>query len=170
MAAAKGNKYAVGADSGVKKAIETPEKMWELFQAYVKKTKADPFLVHDFVGKDGKSVYREKERPLSYEGFCCYLWDENIILRPDHYFINWEGRYEEFVGICAHIKQVIRNNQIQGGLVGIFNPSITQRLNGLVEKVESDNKHTVKGVNLIFNPAEGCKPLGEKEADGSKDS
>lgn len=152
------------------KAIESPEKMWKLFEAYKVETKNNPFMVHDFVGKDGKSVYRERERPLSYEGFCCYLEDQNIVLRPDHYFINWEGRYESFVGVCSRIKKSIRHDQIQGGLVGIFNPSITQRLNGLVEKTESDNKHVIKGVNLIFNPAEGCKPLGEKEADGSKDS
>lgn len=161
MAAAKGNKYALGNEGGQKKAIETPEKMWELFQSYVERTKANPFLVHDFVGKDGKSVNRERERPLTYEGFCNYLEDEGIMNNPTHYFSNWEGRYEMFVSICLRIRRCIREDQIQGGMVGIFNPSITQRLNGLVEKTESENKHTHSGVNLTFVPAEGCKPLNE---------
>ena len=34
------------------------------------------------------------------------------------------------------LKEEIRENQILGGLLGFFNPSITQRLNGLVEKQE----------------------------------
>ena len=38
----------------------------------------------------------------------------------------------------------IRNNQIEGGMAGIYNPSITQRLNGLVERTE--NKHEVSEI------------------------
>jgi DNA polymerase II small subunit/DNA polymerase delta subunit B len=54
----------------------------------------------------------------------------------EQYFSNREGRYSAFVGICARIKKEIRNDQIQGGMVGQFNPSITQRLNGLTEKTD----------------------------------
>jgi hypothetical protein len=35
---------------------------------------------------------------------------------------------------CSYIKREIRNDQISGGMVGQYNPSITQRLNNLTEK------------------------------------
>lgn len=123
---------------GVHKAIETPERMWELFQAYREEAKRDVFLVEDYVGKDADKVYRHKERPLTYEGFCNFLEDQGIINNPVHYFQNYEGRYESFVHVCSRIKRVIRADQIEGGMVGIYNPSITQRLNGLVEKQQVD--------------------------------
>ena len=46
------------------------------------------------------------------------------------------GEYEAYVSICSHIKEEIRQDQIEGGMVGQFNPSITQRLNGLTEKTD----------------------------------
>jgi hypothetical protein len=43
------------------------------------------------------------------------------------------------VTICTHIKEIVRQDQIEGGMVGQYNPSITQRLNGLKEQVEQTN-------------------------------
>ena len=122
------------------KKIKTPEEMWEHFEAYRKQVKSKPILVHDFVGKDGKAVYREKEQPLTMDGFEVYLFENGIISDPGHYFLNLDGRYSDFVPICSHIKKTIRADQIKGGMAGIYNPSITQRLNGLVEKSETTIK------------------------------
>lgn len=126
-----------------KKYIETPEKMWQLFCAYRDKCKNNPIKVHDFVGKDGEEVYRERERPLTMEGFDLFCFDQGIIESIDHYFSNRDGRYSDYVGICTRIKQAIREDQISGGMAGIYNPSITQRLNGLVDKKEEDGKKEV---------------------------
>lgn len=119
---------------GSHKKIETPEKMWELFCSYKEDTKNNPFLQHDFVGKDGDSVHRKKERCLTMEGFELYLCENDIITEAKDYFSNRDGRYTEFVPICSRIRLSIRKDQIEGGMAGIYNPSITQRLNGLVDK------------------------------------
>jgi hypothetical protein len=119
------------------KLIESPEKMWELFCDYKAKAKSSPILVQDFVGKDGTEVKRERERPLTMEGFECFVWDEGIIEGVEQYFSNREGRYSDFVGICSRIRKEIRQDQISGGMAGIYNPSITQRLNNLVEKTDT---------------------------------
>lgn len=144
---------------GVHKAISTPEIMWQHFENYRKWCAENPIKVHDFVGKDGDEVYRKKQRPLTYEGFCNYLENEGIIIDPVHYFINWEGRYGDFVGICSRIKRVIREDQISGGLAGIYNPSITQRLNNLVEKTEAKDTVKVTGTILQFNRQPGNQDL-----------
>ena len=117
--------------------ITSPEHLWELFQEYKKKTKENPFIVKDFVGKDAEMVYREKERPLTIEGLNNYVFDMGIIHGLDNYFANSRGRYKKFSSICRAIKEQIRQDQIEGGMAGMYNPSITQRLNSLVEKTQT---------------------------------
>lgn len=120
------------------KYIETPEKMWELFEAYRETVKGKPILVQDYVGKDGTEVDRKKERPLTMEGFENYLFVNNIITDVSDYFENKDGRYALYVQICRAIKRTIRQDQIEGGMAGIYNPSITQRLNNLVDKTQTE--------------------------------
>ena len=131
---------------GLSKSIKTPEDLWILFEAYQSKIKSNPITKRDFKGKDATPVIYELERPLTYVGFANYLEDEGIITTPDHYFMNYQERYAKFVGICSRIKRVIRQNQIEGGMAGIYNPSITQRLNGLVDKTHQ----TVKSEQPLF--------------------
>lgn len=120
--------------------------MWEIFLAYKKETKENPIKVQDYVGKDGDAVYREKERPLTIEGFECYCFENGIIGDLSHYFANTGNRYSDYLTICSRIKKMIRKDQVEGGMVGIFNQSITQRLNGLKEQTETDL--TTKGKEL----------------------
>jgi hypothetical protein len=123
---------------GKPKYIETPEILWQHFEEYKKETKSKPFLVKDWVGKDALDVYREKERPLTIEGFECYLADKNIIDNLSQYFANTEQRYTDYQTICSRVKKAVRQDQIEGGMAGMYNPSITQRLNGLVEKTQTE--------------------------------
>lgn len=120
--------------------------MLELFEAYKKETKANPRERMQFVGKDGDKVWEELERPLTLEGF--YIFCRKNASDVHNYFENTEGRYEDFKGICRAIKEEIRCDQIEGGMVGQYNPSITQRLNGLVDKKEMDHK----GLNIPTMP------------------
>ena len=91
-----------------------------------------------YVGKDGQRVEDYPVLPYTLEGFevYCYKKYGNI----GQYFDNKDGYYKEFVAICSRIRREIRAQQITGGMLGMFNPSITQRLNGLVEKQESEIK------------------------------
>jgi hypothetical protein len=138
---------------GKNKYIETPDKLWEYFKEYKEQTKNKPFLIKDWVGKDADQVHREKERPLTIEGFECWLFDNDIIGDLSHYFANTNNKYENYLTICSRVKKAVRQDQIEGGMAGVYNPSITQRLNGLVEKVQTDNKHEVKKfeVEIIDN-------------------
>jgi hypothetical protein len=122
---------------GKRKYIETPEKMWEYFLSYKKEVKSNPILVQDYVGKDAEMVYRQKDRPLTIEGFENYLEDLEIIGDLSHYFANTNNAYTDYLTICSRIKRNVRQDQIEGGMAGIYNPSITQRLNGLVDKTEN---------------------------------
>lgn len=122
---------------GRNKLIDTPEQLWELFEAYRESVKSRPRTNHVFVGKDGMDARQELERPLTMEGFEVYCFEQ--VGTVEHYFRNSNDSYGQFCAICSHIKKVIRQDQIEGGMVGQYNPSITQRLNGLKEQIEQEN-------------------------------
>lgn len=138
------------------KMIQTPEKMWDLFVAYQKWAKETPYRVKDWVGKDGDQIEREKERPLTMEGFECYVFGQGLNGELSYYFANRDNKYADYLPVCSRIRKAIRADQIEGGMAGMYNPSITQRLNGLVEKVQEDGskeltikvKYERKGNNI----------------------
>ena len=133
------------------KAIKTPEALYKLFTAYKKNIDDNPITVHDYVGKDAHSVHRDKQRPYTLAGFEVYCLQNATDVH--HYFENTESRYEAYGAICRAIKTEIRQHQIEGGMAGIFNPSITQRLQGLTDKqeIKTDQPTEVK-VTILKNP------------------
>lgn len=119
------------------KLIETPERLLEIFNEYKTDVKNHPRTNHVFVGKDGNDARQELERPLTMEGFEVFCFENYSDVH--HYFDNTDNRYEDYRTVCSHIKKVIRKDQIEGGMVGQYNPSITQRLNNLKEQIEQEN-------------------------------
>lgn len=130
------------------KYIETPEKMWELFEAYVKHVKCNPRTKVEYVGKDGDRVETPLETPLTMCGFECYVADQGGPMTLEHYFANSESAYGDYRTICKRVRNQIREDQISGGMVGQYNASITQRLNNLKEQSEIK---TDQNINLLTN-------------------
>ena len=121
-----------------------PKELLEVFEAYKEdlKTQSNEWVKVQYVGKDGTRVEEPQKVPMTFEGFkrfCRKKYGE-----VEQYFTNQNGYYDEFVGICRTIKEEIRENQITGGLLGFFNPSITQRLNALSDNVKTENETKVQ--------------------------
>jgi hypothetical protein len=121
-----------------KKYIETPEKMWELFVSYRDWCKANPRYQYSLSNKTGEATAIPLERPLTQVGFRSYAADNGCTVTD--YFSNKEDRYSDYATICTRIEEAIRHDQIEGGMVGQYNPSITQRLNNLTERVDTTTK------------------------------
>ena len=130
------------------KYIETPERLWDIFKEYRDYVKSRPRTNHVFVGKDGNDARQELERPLTMEGFRVYCFENHSCVKQ--YFDNPDKRYDEYITICSYIRDIIRQDQIEGGMVGQYNASITQRLNGLAEKTQNENK-TVERFDFDVN-------------------
>jgi hypothetical protein len=120
-----------------KKYIETPERLWELFEEYVKHEKNNPMLKVDYVGKDGRKEYTELETPITFEGFECYLMDKGVIEDLGHYSNNKDNRYSEYVTIITRIRKNCFTHNFKGASVGLFNANIIAKKLGLSEKVET---------------------------------
>ena len=115
---------------GKHKYIETPEKLYSIFEDY--KNSLKPREIQKATATGVKSEFHKP--PLTMEGFEVYGYSIGVTL--EHYFRNDNGSYDDYCTICSRIKKEIRRDQIEGGMVGQFNPSITQRLNGLTEKTD----------------------------------
>lgn len=129
------------------------QKAWEEYKKDVE-IQAEKWLKIQYVGKDGDRKEDKYKLPLTLEGFRRYCHQHHG--EVEQYFTNQDGYYDEFIGICSRIKNEIREDQITGGLLGVYNPSITQRLNNLTEhqKVESTGE-------IILNVSSDVDGLGE---------
>ena len=114
------------------KYIETPQQLWELFEAYYKETKNRVRAVPKATNKG--VLYEEHIPPLTIDGFKTYCNRKGNDI--NRYFYNVGGEYSEYVSIVTCIKEEIRQDQIEGALVGQYQQNIVARLNGLTEKTD----------------------------------
>lgn len=131
-------------------------KAFEEYKEYLT-IEADKWQRVQYVGKDGERKTDPQKVPLTLEGF--YIFCRKHYGDIKAYFENRDDAYKEFSVICSHIKDEIRNDQITGGMLGFYNPSITQRLNNLKEA--TTNEHQVTGTIIQFaQPDPKDKPIG----------
>lgn len=116
--------------------FKSPDDLKKAFEEYKTdlEIEALKWFKVQYVGKEAQRMEDAYKLPLTFDGFevFCFKNYGNI----EQYFKNKDNLYEDFVPLCLNIKKEIRSNQITGGLLGIYNPSITQRLNSLVDKIE----------------------------------
>ena len=123
---------------GKNKYIETPEKLWELFEEYKADVKSNPRIKVEYVGKDGERVGTPIERPLTLDGFYTFCYYKSVTAH--HYFDNPEGAYDDYRGITTRVRKEVRAEQIDGAMVSHYNSNLTARLNGLTDKQDIDLK------------------------------
>lgn len=124
--------------------FKSPDELEKAFNEYKNdlKEQANEWLKVQYVGRDGDRVTEPQKVPMTLEGFKRYCRENYGEVQ--HYFDNTDNYYNDFCVICTRIREEIRENQIIGGLLGFYNPSITQRLNNLVDRTD----HTSKGKGL----------------------
>ena len=112
------------------------ELAWTAYKEHLK-TEASEWMKIQYVGKEGERKEDPFKLPYTLDGFEVFCYKNYGCV--EQYFKNQDGYYDEFIPICTYIRKEIRENQITGGLLNVFNPSITQRLNGLADKKEHDH-------------------------------
>ena len=113
------------------KSSDDLKKAWNKYKEY-KKEDAKNWPKIQYVGKDGERMEDYPVLPLTKSGF--ELWCEDNYGDVSNYFENSGEYYNDFKGICSRIVLECREQQITGGMLGMFNTSITQRLNGLKDE------------------------------------
>lgn len=130
------------------RTFKNPEEMKKAWEGYKDRLKveATKWPKIQYVGKDGNKVTDYPIVPYTLEGFKRFCREENIG-EVHHYFTNRGDLYSDFGNICRAIREEIREMQITGGMLGFYNPSITQRLNGLTEKTQNETE--IKGIESV---------------------
>ena len=123
---------------GRPKKIQDSKQLEEIFEAYKTYTKTNPRFKYHLNQRTGDMVGEPLEVPLTIEGFEIYCYNK-FDFTVKHYLENTDKRYEDFSTISTRIRKEIRDDQIKGGMVGQYNPSITARLNALKEQIEQTN-------------------------------
>ena len=121
---------------GKNKYIETPLKLLELFEHYVKHTKSNPRVENVLYQKTGEIIAIPRETPLSWIGFENWLFKNDIITELKSYEQNENKSYTEYLPIITRIKGFIYQDKVEGASVGIFNASIIARELGLKEQTD----------------------------------
>lgn len=117
--------------SRIFKSPDELEMAWKLYLEHLD-IESEKWFKVSYVGKEAQRMEDKYKLPYTQDGFEVFCYQNYGSV--GQYFDNKDGYYDDFVAICSHIKQQIRSNQITGGLLGVYNPSVTQRLNNLVEK------------------------------------
>jgi hypothetical protein len=133
------------------KLIDRPEKFWELFEAYRKDVKDNPRIKIEYVGKEWDKVETPIERPLTIEGFKCYCAANQCDIQA--YWNNRDDNYADFSPIVMRVREEIRSEQIEGGMVGAYNANLTARINSLSDKQELKHEGNVQVLSI--DPLEG---------------
>ena len=143
--------------------FSTPPELtvaWEAFKDDLKE-QANNWQVVQYVGREGDRKTDSQKVPMTFEGFKRYCTDHYGCV--EQYFTNQDRLYEDFIGVCRAIKNEIREDQIIGGMLGMYNASITQRLNNLKE--QTDNTNTNTNTNLRALVSNFMTDEGDEEAE-----
>lgn len=115
----------------------------DLFHQYVKEVDENPIMQEDFVGGAGMRVQRELKRPYTKPGFIVFVKKKTGFNISQYLLENPQHDYSAYADVLTEIKMTIADNQITGGMVGIFNARMSSLLQGLVEKTENKNDNKV---------------------------
>ena len=120
----------------IKEKYITPDELADFWEEYKQWVESNPIRIQDFVGKDGVEVFRLRQRPLLQMRF--YTWvraEKGMCVRQ--YFDNSKGAYDSYLAIVTRVREEWQSDQIEGGMVGIYNQQLTAKLNGLIDKQET---------------------------------
>lgn len=135
MAATPGNQWWKLRSKHGRDAIFTnPEILESACEEYFKSTdERNDWDGQNWVGKYGEEVVVKKKIPYSLTGLCIFLGVSS------HYFSEFKKSEtfklnKDFLEVYTRIEDIIRTQQIDGSMMGYYNPSLTARLNGLVDR------------------------------------
>lgn len=153
-----GVKTTGGKKQGKPLAFPTPINMLDAIVEYFEAVDDNPYLIHDFVGKDASSVNRRHHRPYTWHALCLYLGYNTI------YFNRFEEQCTEkgfrggdqYCKVITHARDIIYDNKFSGASSGIFSHHIIARDLGLADKKQIEGGD--KPIQLLGGQAADTVP------------
>ena len=114
--------------------FETAQDLLKAAQGYFDWCDANPIRgARSVRNADGTKVMQDEmlPRPYTFEGLCLHVHISDWTL-----FVANNKERDGFEDAIAFIRNTIRRNQIEGGMVGLYKENLTARLNGIAEQVQ----------------------------------
>lgn len=148
------------AKSGRDAIFKTPQQLWDSCIEYFKMMDArEDWNGQDWVGKDGLEVELQKRIPYTITGLCMFLGVSS------KYFNDFKKSQTylsdpEFTEVYTRIEDIIKTQQIEGAMLGYYNPSLTARLNGITEKTDiTSGGEAITAPTIIVQSKQGASDL-----------
>lgn len=113
--------------------FKTPEDLRNSCEEYFAWCEQNPIRGQRLVKKEnGETETRDEmyPRPLTFEGLC-----DHIGIADWSHFVAQNKEREGFADVFGWVRNKVRRNQIEGGLVGLYRENLTARLNGIAENM-----------------------------------
>lgn len=174
MAAPKNNQYYLKRIVSGRPPKYTPKQWAEIMMSYLDYMEEQTWNKKEAIkGGDlaGQLVSIPTKTPLTIYGFCNFAGVSSDLYAR----YKSDKGFEDYHAITTYMDGVIKQNQLEGSMVGAYNPNIVARLLGLAEKTEND--HTSGGQSLPpviihIQPVDETQklPSSEDELEGLKQS
>lgn len=144
---------------GKNKYIETPEKLWELFEEYKNTIELIEVQVpHVKLGVVSMNI----KAPMTMEGFKTFGHQKDYTI--DHYVKNSDKAYDEYCPIVTRIKDEIYSHNFNRAALGVFKENLIAKQLGMVDKTENKNENIHKG-KVQIEVIKSDIPLANNEKD-----
>lgn len=121
------------------KTIKDDIELLSYWERYKQKVDENPDK-EEVVTNKGTIVVKTIRRPYLRTGFEAFVYKE-IGIHIHQYIDNYKGAYDAYLGVVTHIRNEWEEDQVSGTLTGRYKaPNLVARLNGLVEKSETNLK------------------------------
>lgn len=126
------NYYSRRTEKGEDVEYNSPEELLSAATGYFKWCDDNPWLKKEGVKsgtRTGDIIEIPMSRPYTMDGLCVHI---GISVKTFHRYEN----KDDFSQVISHINQVIRQNQTEGAIIGIYNANIISRILGESDKQE----------------------------------
>ena len=134
MAFEKGNKWWLKRSRhGVEAMFTDPAKLWVGALEYFEASDQRTWDEQNRVGKDGEEVIKHHPTPYTLSGLCVFLGVNTQYFGSFRDSVTFKSN-PDFDKVYTCINDIIRTQQVEGGMTGFFNPSLTARINNLTDR------------------------------------
>ena len=142
--------YKLRDKDGRSKLFEDPQKFIELCNEYFVESKDRKWIKKDFIKSGqqaGQIVDIEVTAPLTYEGLCNHLGiDVKTFWNYQH-----NEKYTEYFPIFTYVADIIKRNQFEGAILGIYDSPFIMRYNNMKESIEHSGElsNTITSISFV---------------------
>lgn len=131
--------------------FKDPDEVWKIYQKYLNHLKNNPMHRNELIKsgeRAGEVISVEVPVPPNIWGFCLFA---DIDRQTYYNYVGGdsENLNKELIDIFTRVDDDIKQKQITGATVNLYNQAIVARLNGLTESIKVENA-TPEQINITI--------------------